>query len=103
MCVGWISDPPLTEYRIYPIKYLNRGLFRVMQTLGGHNHFGGYDQPLFYRLKNRVGLQIIPFGPRIKKIEPVRAPLQIINQPFLITPYFSRSTKIQHLIVAHLS
>ena len=22
VCVGWISEPPVTEYRTYPIKYL---------------------------------------------------------------------------------
>ena len=44
MCVGGISDPPLTEYRTYLIKYLNRGQFRDSQTLGGHGHSSGYDQ-----------------------------------------------------------
>ena len=33
-------------------KYLNWGLFRVMQTLGGHGHFDGYDHLLFDLLKN---------------------------------------------------
>ena len=45
-----ISDPPLTEYRTHPIKYLNRGQFWGSQTLGGHGHSGGYDQLLFGRL-----------------------------------------------------
>ena len=38
--------------RTYPIKYLELGLFWVMQILGRHGHFGEYDHFLFYRLKN---------------------------------------------------
>ena len=49
-CVGRISDPPPTEYRTHRIKYLNRGLFWVYQTLGGHGHSGGYDQLLFVQI-----------------------------------------------------
>ena len=41
------SDRPLTEYRTYPIKYLNFSLFQVMQALDGHGHFGGDDLLLF--------------------------------------------------------
>ena len=28
-----------------------------MQTLGGHGHFGGHDQPLFDRLKNLINIK----------------------------------------------
>ena len=47
-----------TEYRTYPIKYLNRGLFWVMQTLGGHGHSGGYDQLLFDCLRNFIDINV---------------------------------------------
>ena len=56
MCVGEISDLPLTEYRIYLIKYLDQGLFWVMQILGGHGHSGGYDQFLF-DLRNIIDIK----------------------------------------------
>ena len=54
---GGIIDLPFTEYRTHPIKYLNRGLFGVMQTLGGHGHSGGYDQLLFVRLRNLIDIK----------------------------------------------
>ena len=57
MCVGEISDLPLTEYRTHPIKYLNRGQFRDSQTLGGHGHSGGYDQLLFGRLRYLIDIK----------------------------------------------
>ena len=31
LCVERISDPPLTEYRTYPFKYLNWGLFQSLK------------------------------------------------------------------------
>ena len=36
------------------IPLLYRGLFRVMQTLDGHGHFGRYDHLLFDHLKNFI-------------------------------------------------
>ena len=38
-------------------KYLNCGMFWVMQTLGGLGHFGGYDQLLFDHLKNLIDIK----------------------------------------------
>ena len=73
LCVGGISDSPLTEYRTHPIKQLNRGLFQDYQTLGGHGHSGGYDQLLFSPLRNLVDIKgyiIMPdWSLRINKIE----------------------------------
>ena len=42
--------PPLNV--THPIKYLNRGLFGVFQTLGGHGHSGGYEMLLFGCVRN---------------------------------------------------
>ena len=70
LCVGGISVLPLTDYRTYLIKYLNWGLFRVMQTLGGHGHFGGYDHLLFDRLKNLIDIKIMISDHRLCLIGP---------------------------------
>ena len=56
LCVGGISDPPLTDYCTCPIKYLNWGLLWVMQTLDDHGHFGGYNHLLFDRLKHLIDI-----------------------------------------------
>ena len=55
--VEGISDLPLTEYHTYPIKYLNQGLFLVIQTLSCHGYFGGYDHLLFDHLRNLIDIK----------------------------------------------